>query len=169
MTGRRALRASLLLAPALPGLALGCAMLGAGEPRRLRDQAQAQLDANDLEGAYRTLARIRTDHPGSPEAREVFPAAARIFEREWWRRRHREPESSWLTKEPVFLFGWLASFYGDDAFPQREAEFLLVGMPVGFLREFQAFAAGRPQLARWTLTAEDDNGVVESIAAARVD
>jgi hypothetical protein len=95
VTDRRSLRASFLLAPALLGLALGCATLGAGE--------------------------------------------------------------------------WLGSFYADAAFPQREAEFLLVGMPVGFLRDFEAFAAARPELARWAVTAEDDNGIVESLSARRVD
>lgn len=170
MTNRRALRAApLLLAPALVGLALGCATLGAGEPGQLRDAAQVQLDAGDLEGAYRTLARIRIEHPDSPEAREVFPAAARIFKREWWRHRYREADSPWLTSEPAFLFDWLASFYAGDAFPQREAEFLLLGMPVGFLRDYQTFAAARPELARWRITGEDDNGVLESIAAARAD
>jgi len=164
MAIHRALRLALLLL----ATSLACATVADDEPGRLRDEAQALLDAQDEEGAYRKLARIRLEHPGSPEAREVFPAAARLLKRAWWRHRHREPESPWLTTEPGFLFEWLASFYG-DGFPQREAEFLLLGMPQGFLRDYEAFAATRPELAAWAITAREDNGILQGLDAVRVD
>lgn len=145
----------------------GCATVGAGEARRLRDEGDALLAAGDHEAAYRTLAQIRARHPGSAEAREVFPAAALVFKRHWWSNRYTDPGSSWLTTEPAFLFEWLDSLATAD-FPQQEAERLLIGMPYPFFLEFQAFAASRAGLGRWRLAAERDNGIVESIAAEPV-
>lgn len=160
MTKRARLRAlSLLLA-----LAAGCATLGDRDARRLRDEAQALLDARDEEAAYRQLARIRTRHPDSPAAREVFPAAALVFKRQWWKHRYADPASPWLTTEPAFLFAWLESLAG-DAFPQQDAERLLTGMPYGFFEEYLAFAATSPALGAWQLEVEKDNGVLEAIRA----
>lgn len=144
-------------------LATGCATLG-GEARRLRDEADALLQAREEEAAYRKMALIRTRHPESPEAREVFPAAALVFKRHWWRNRHTDPDSPWLTEEPRFLFAWLESLAG-DAFPQSEAERLLLGMPYGFYEAYAAFAAQSPKLGRWQLAVEKDNGILEAITA----
>jgi hypothetical protein len=158
VTKRPRLRAlSLLLV-----LATGCATLGDRDARRLRDEADALLAARDEEAAYRRLALIRTRHPDSPEAREVFPAAAIVFKRQWWKRRYSEPESPWLTTEPAFLFAWLESLAG-DGFPQQDAERLLVGMPYGFFEEYVAFAATSPTLGAWQLEVEKDNGILEAI------
>ena len=145
-----------------------CATLGIGEANRLRDEADALLQARKYEDAYRKLALIRTRHPDSREAREVFPAAALVFKRLWWQNRYTNPESQWLTTEPRFLFEWFESFAGDE-FPQLEAERLLLGMPGGFYDEYRAFAETRPALAVWRLEVEKDNGILESIAAVRSD
>lgn len=150
---------SLLLA-----LATGCATLGGGEARRLRDEADALLQAREEEAAYRKMALIRTRHPDSPEAREVFPAAALVFKRHWWRNRYTDPDSPWLTAEPPFLFSWLESLAGDE-FPRTEAERLLIGMPYGFYEDYAAFAAQSPRLGRWQVVVEKDNGILEAITA----
>lgn len=160
MTKRSRLRAlSLLLA-----VAAGCATLGDRDVRRLRAEADALLEARDEEAAYRQLALIRTRYPDSPEAREVFPAAALLFKRQWWKHRYKDPASPWLTTEPAFLFSWLESLAG-DAFPQQDAERLLTGMPYGFFEEYLAFAATSPSLGAWQLEIEKDNGILESITA----
>jgi hypothetical protein len=49
--------------------------------------------------------------------------------------------------------------------PPAEAEALFVGMPYGYFREFLALAETRPELSRWGVRAEDDNGIIESVAA----
>lgn len=160
VTRRTTLRSlSLLLV-----VATGCATLGGNEARRLRDDADTLLQAREEEAAYRKMALIHMRHPESPEAREVFPAAALVFKRHWWRNRYTNPESPWLTEEPAFLFAWLESLTGDE-FPRTEAERLLLGMPYGFYEDYAAFAAESPALGRWQLFVEKDNGIVEAIAA----
>ena len=91
-----------------------------------------------------------------------------IFKRSYFLSRYEQPDSRWLRSEPAFLLDWLASFFGSGAFPQAEAEALFVGMHVGYFRDYLAFAETRPELARFRVWAEDDNGIVESIAAAAV-
>ncbi len=164
------MRSSALIALAvlLSTTVAGCATLRGGEANRLRDEADALLQAREYEDAYRKLAMIRSRHPDSREAREVFPAAALVFKRLWWQNRYTNPESAWLTTEPRFLFEWFESFAGDE-FPQHEAERLLLGMPGGFYDEYRAFAETRPALAGWRLEVAKDNGILESIAAVRAD
>jgi hypothetical protein len=38
-------------------------------------------------------------------------------------------------------------------------------MPYGFSRDFTAYAAKRPELSRWLLRAEKDNGIIGAITA----
>jgi hypothetical protein len=37
-------------------------------------------------------------------------------------------------------------------------------MPYGYFREFLAIAEARPELSRWGIRADDDNGIIESVA-----
>lgn len=154
--------APIALAILLATTVAGCATLGRSEAKTLRDDADHLLEAQDLEAAYRKLALIRIQHPESPEAREVYPVAAAIFKRKWWRNRYTNPESPWLTEEPAFLFEWLESF-ADEGFPQEQAETLLLGMPFSFYQEYETYAAGSPALARWPIAMEKDNGIVVSL------
>jgi len=148
----------------------GCALLGPlNPPRRLLDQAHAAVEQHDLETAYQDLARIRKDHPHSPESREAFPLAAAIFKRCYFRERYAHPDSLWVTTEPGFMLDWLDSFFVGPEFPQAEAEALFVGMHYGYFREFLAYAETHPELSRWTVRAEDDDGIIESIAAVTHD
>lgn len=144
-------------------LVAGCATLGKSEAKTLRDDADRLLETQDLEPAYRKLALIRIQHPESPEAREVYPVAAAIFKRMWWRNRYTNPESPWLTEEPAFLFGWLESF-ADEAFPLEQAETLLLGMPMNFYQQYESYAADSTVLASWPIAVEKDNGIVVSIS-----
>jgi hypothetical protein len=63
------------------------------------------------------------------------------------------------------MLDWFAAFLSGPEFPQAEAEALFVGMPYGYFREYLAFAESRPELSRWAIQAQDDNGIIETIAA----
>jgi hypothetical protein len=153
----------------LAACVLGCASLGpASRPARLLAEARADLAAGGLEAAYDRLAEIRRRHPHSAECREAFPLAAAIFKRSYFQQRYAQPDSRWLRSEPAFMLDWFGSFFGSGAFPQAEAEALFVGMHVGYFRDYLAFAESRPELARFRVSAEDDNGIVESIWAVAV-
>jgi hypothetical protein len=154
---------ALALLPWLPG----CAALGGlvNPPGRLLEQARAAVEQKDLEAAYRDLASIRERYPDSAESRESFPLAAAIFQNGYFRDRYRQPDSHWVTTEPGFMLDWLGSFLAGPEFPQAEAEALFVGMPYTYFREYLARAAAGPALSRWEIRAEDDDGIIESVAA----
>jgi hypothetical protein len=46
---------------------------------------------------------------------------------------------------------------------------MFVGLPHGVLRDFEAFARGRPELSAWSLRAQDDNGIIQTITVERVE
>jgi hypothetical protein len=146
----------------------GCAALRGlvNPPGRLLEQARSAVEQKDLESAYRDLASIRKRYPDSAESREAFPLAAAIFQNGYFRDRYQQPDSHWVTTEPGFLLDWFASLLSGPEFPQAEAEALFVGMPYGYFRELLALAQARPELSRWGIRAQDDNGIIESIAAA---
>ncbi len=138
-----------------------------GSPALLREQADAALADDDAELAYRYLALIETLHPDSPESRELFPAAAKLFKRAYFRNRISKPDSVWVTSEPSFMFQWLSLFFRDaEAFPQQQVDILFLGMPVSLYDGFRDYAKRRPKyLARWEMQVTDDNGRIESITA----
>ena len=148
----------------------GCAALSGlvNPPGRLLEQARSAIEREDLEAAYRDLAEIRKRYPDSAESREAFPLAAAIFRSSYFRDRYRQPGTHWLTSEPRFMLDWFASLLAGPEFPQAEAEALFVGMPYGYFREFLALAEARPELSRWGIRADDDNGIIESVAARSV-
>lgn len=39
-------------------------------------------------------------------------------------------------------------------------------MPYGFLRELRAFQAEEPALRRWSVSIENDNGIIEQVWAS---
>lgn len=162
-------RAAIRLATAaLAALSIGCATIAGGPaPRELRAQADAALEKKQYEEAYRLLAEIHRRHPESRESDEVFPAAALLFKRQYNKNRFSNPTSPWVTSEPEFLFGWLATFYDGDAFPREQAEALLRGLELGFTRRFEAWASKDPKLAAWKLDVVEDNGIVQEITAER--
>jgi len=176
MNDRRALR----IVSALLLTSVGCATLSgepAGpkatgceevleQPALLREQARVALQAKNFELAYRYLALIETLHRESHESDEVFPLAAALFQKAYFKHRFTQPNSVWMTSEPVFMFQWLARFF-QDASPQPQAAALFVGMPYGFFREFADHAAKHPELSRWVLRVEKDNGIIGSITAER--
>ena len=172
-------RLPLRILPALLVTALGCTTISPqpsacpgsieevlAKPSLLREQADAALEHDDLELAYRYLALIETLHPASPESRELFPAAAKLFKRAYFRNRIAHPNSLWLTSEPVFMFQWLATFFQDEKdFPEQQVATLFIGMPLTFYDEFAAYAKDRPTLSRWQIRAKEDDGKIESITA----
>jgi len=137
-----------------------------GSPALLREQADAALAADDSELAYRYLALIETLHPASAESRELFPAAAKLFKRGYFRNRISKPDSVWTTSEPAFVFRWLSLFFRDaEAFPQQQVDTLFIGMPVTLYDEFSSYAKSRPKyFARWEMRVTDDNGRIESVS-----
>ena len=145
----------------------GCAALsGLVNPAgRLLEQAHEAIEQRDLDSAYRHLAEIRKRYPDRAESRQAFPLAAAIFRRSYFHHRYRQPDSPWLTSEPGFMLDWFASFLEGPEFPQAEAEALFVGMPYGYFRQLLALAEARPELARWAIRADDDNGIIEAVAA----
>jgi hypothetical protein len=92
--------------------------------------------------------------------------AATLFQKAYFKHRYTQPNSVWLTSEPVFMFQWLARFYGETS-PQPQAMQLFVGMPYGIFREFTDYAAKHPELSGWALKAEKDNGIIGAITAVR--
>lgn len=140
-----------------------------GDPALLVDQADAALAREDWPLAYRYLALIHTLHPESEENDAMYPVAARLFRRNWFRSRYTAPQSVWHTSEPVFMFQWLAEYFpeqADGSFPQKRAEQLLVGMPYRFAGYWDDYARSRPKLARWKITASEDNGIIDALTAA---
>ena len=165
---------------ALLATTLGCASLSQGpdacpksidevfgSPPLLREQADAALAEGDSELAYRYLALIETLHPESAESRELFPAAAKLFKRGYFRNRISDPDSVWATSEPAFMFRWLSIFFRDaEEFPQQQVETLFLRMPVSLYDEFVVYARARPKhFARWEMRVMDDNGRITSVTA----
>jgi hypothetical protein len=125
------------------------------------EEASAALERKDYEAAYAHLKRVATEYPDSPEAVEAFPAAAACFKLLYHHYRYRQPDSAWVTSEPTFMFEWLARSFADS--PEAAANALFVGCPYNLFREFQEFGKDRPQLSRWALEAQDDNGIIQSV------
>lgn len=143
-------------------------------PLRLEKQAQDAIRYRKPVLAYRYASLLRLLHPDSPEAAEVYKLACGVFKQAWRRERLADPGSTWATSEPQFMFTWLASFFTDDAFPQKQAEWLLLEMPPSFFGEYQAFVArqaqyGKPPIARWKLEYQEDDGRLESIRATKLE
>jgi hypothetical protein len=151
------------LALALISWLVGCAALGPNRPGRLLGEARSAVERQDLDAAWHDLVEIRKRHPDSAESREAFLLAAAIFQNRYYRDRHRQPATPWLTREPRFMLDWFASFLTGPEFPQAEADALFVGMPYGYFREYLALAETRPELSRWEMRARDDNGVIHEI------
>ena len=199
------LHLSLLVLVPLLSTALGCAGLGLGscpeidestfvavpasgiEPTcaeakqsaaELLELATNELRSSKLELGYRHLALIHILYPESEQDPEAFTLAARVFRKNHFRNR-TQAGSVWVTTEPQFMFGWLASFFpapssketGD--FPQHQVNAMFLGMHYGMFRDFVAYAAAhapdRPELSRWAIRAEDDNGIVYSVTAVPSD
>ena len=137
-------------------------------PALLREQADVALKQDDPELAYRYLALIEELHPESPESRELYPAAAKLFKRSYFRNRVGKPDSVWTTAEPAFMFHWLSEFFRDaKEFPQQQVDVLFVGMPVTLHDEFLIYAKGRPKyFSRWETRVTDDDGRIQTVIAS---
>jgi hypothetical protein len=137
-------------------------------PALLREQADVALKEDNSELAYRYLALIEELHPESAQSRELFPAAARLFQRNYFRNRVGKPDSVWTTAEPAFMFHWLSEFFRDaKQFPQQQVDQLFIGMPVTLHDEFLVYAKGRPKyFARWETRVSDDDGHITSVIAS---
>jgi hypothetical protein len=144
-------------------VALGCASISL-EPQRLLDQGRIELDQQNLEAAYAALTRIRREYPRSPQSAEAFPLATRAFQGLHSRMRNTHPDSPWIPEQTQFMFAWLETYFVGDGFPMLQFEALFHGMPRAFLGDYQAFAATRPRLARWSVEVTDDNGLIDEIS-----
>ena len=138
----------------VPGLGLGAS--------RLREKADAAIEAPDYEAAYDHLAELHRRYPESAEDKEAFRVAAALFRKLYRENRFRAPESRWVATEPELLFGWLATRSG-DAFPSEDATALFLNMHYGLFQRFLAFAETDPRLARWEIVAREDNGLVKEV------
>lgn len=148
------------------GIQVSCDVLR--DPGRLVEEARAAYDVGDYVKGYQEFALIHELHPESPENRQVFRLAARLFV--GFVRLHRiEPKSIWLTSEPRFMFGWFEQFVreGKD-FPQEQATALFRGLDYGMFREYLAFAKTRPDLSAWQISVEKDDGIIEAVSGRRI-
>lgn len=151
---------ALLLALSALWPVVACATTGVGpKPASLFQEAVAASQQGEFDAAYTRLRQLATEFPGSPEAAKAFPLAAGIVKQEYFRHRLTDPSSRWVTSEPQFMFSWLARYYV-DGFPAEQVNALLRGFPVPVFQEFEAYAQTRPELARFRLHAERDNGLV---------
>ena len=132
------------------------------QPAVLRQRADELVAEKKPELAYRYLALLETLHPDSPESREAFPLAAALFKKLFFFNRTTHPNSVWATSEPVFMYQWVAHFFGDES-PQEQVELLFLGMPYSYFLDFKTYAAKHPELSRWVLQATKDNGLTDSI------
>jgi hypothetical protein len=157
---------------------LGCAALSGSsatsapcadalrDPDELQALAEAAGRDQNWELAYRYLALIHILHPGSEQDRASFPAAATLFRRSWAPHR-AELDSIWTTSEPLFVYAWLAGFFRDGGeFPQEQMDVLFVGTSYSLFRNFARYAQDRPQISRWRISAEDENGIVTKVTGS---
>lgn len=140
---------------------------------QLYDRAVAELRAGQLEMGYRYLALVHVQDPHGEKDREAFLLATRVFRKLHFRHR-TEADSVWVRSQPRFMFAWLAGFFrGRDGFPQDEMNAMFLGMHYQMFRDFLAWAKQRaneePDLVRWTITAEKDDGRIESVVATPSD
>lgn len=153
--------AALLALAFLLGACASVPGLGSGASR-LREKADAAIEAQDFEAAYDHLAELHRRYPESPEDKDAFPLAAALFRKLYREHRFRAPESRWVATEPEFLFEWLATRTG-DAFPSEDATALFLHMHYGLFQRFLGYAETDPRLARWEIVAYEDNGLVKEV------
>jgi hypothetical protein len=148
--------------------ALGAELLSS--PRWLYEAAlQQDATVEGVERAYRYLALIRQLHPESPEAREAFVPAARFHRFLYRAHRVRDLHSSWIVTEPIFMIHWVSSFFEPGVFPEEELDVLMWKMPMSFYRQLEGYAKTHPEMRKWRLEVEEDNGVVEKIVGVPAD
>jgi hypothetical protein len=135
------------------------------DPKLLRAAADQALKQDDPELAFRYLALLETLHPGSPDSRELYPAAAKLYQRAYYRNRIPNPKASWMHYDHAVMYFWLSQFFeSPDRFPQEQVDLLLVGMPYNVFEEFTAYAEVRPRLFQfWGFEATADDGKVETV------
>jgi hypothetical protein len=163
--------------PLLVLACLGCASLGGGrgcppgaadvlaDPGLLREKADEELHEGDWEGAFPYLDLLLVLHPDSPEVKELYPAAARLYKRGYLRNRAGAPESAWFHYQHALMYYWVSRFFeSPEVFPQEQVEALLLGMPYPFFEEFSAYVYARAKLfERWRVRVTEDNGRVDSV------
>jgi hypothetical protein len=149
-------------------------LAGCGEPASVKLLADAQAALEDVnpqvtetvvagcEAAWPSLKEIGRAHRDSAEAPEAFRLASGCLRALYNFNRYTTPDSPWVTAEPAFMLDWLAVRCTGEAFCQKPAEQLLIGMPWQLFLDLQE----RPELARWRLEAKRENGRVEWIKAA---
>jgi len=133
-------------------------------PRWLFDAAlQQESTVEGLERAYRYFALVRQLHPESPEARDAFLYAARIHRFLFRAHRVRDPHSPWVVSEPTFMIHWLADFFEPGRFPDTEVNVFAWKLPMSTYRKLEDYAKTHPEMRKWRLEVEEDNGRVEVV------
>jgi hypothetical protein len=64
---------------------------------------------------------------------------------------------------PILAFTMVRNAHFREGSPEAAESVFFVGFPLGILRRFEVFAKDRPELAQWTIRAQDDNGIIESV------
>jgi hypothetical protein len=153
---------------ALAAVAAGCTLFGADRARTLVAEAEAAYARSDFETSYARAKAVRLERPSSPERDQAFALACGSWKLLYHRDRYASPDAPWVVTEPAFLFDWLASYFGETS-PEEPARLLFVGVPYGVYRDFEAFARTHPDISRWALRVEDDNGIIRHVTAERSD
>jgi len=148
--------------------ALGGELLS--NPRWLYEAAlQQDASLEGVERAYRYLALIRQLHPASPEAREAFIPAARFHRLLFRAYRVRDLHASWIVTEPIFMIHWLGDFFEPGVFPDEPINVLAWKLPMSFYDTLADYAKGHPEMRKWELVVEEDNGLVEKITGVPIE
>jgi hypothetical protein len=138
-------------------------------PRWLFEAAlQEESTIDGLERAYRYFALVAQLHPDSPEAKKSFLYAARIHRYLYRVHRVDDPHSIWVTSEPAFMIQWLSTFFEPGVFPDTEINVLAWKLPLGFYDQLQAYAKTHPEMRKWRLVVEEDNGKIEKITGVAI-
>jgi len=133
-----------------------------GDPALLLRAVASRDFELDRAQRFHLLHLVGLLHPGSQESRDAFVLAAKTFKPLWYTTRYETPRPEWQEAAPLALFYWLDAL-ATESFPKREADMLLLRMPVAFYRSYEEFASGSRWLSKYPLLMEKDNGLVRSI------
>lgn len=160
-----------LVAAILPasGLLACCliACTSGPEPGPLIEQARTAAKAREYESCYESSRRAAATRPAPDVAKAAFELGAYCHQKLYYRDRpigDHVITSRWTSTEQVQMFEWASSFFDGETYPKDIVNTLLAGYPYPVWQDFQAFAETRPEIARYPMRVNVDNGIVQFVS-----